>query len=360
MVEQRVAVPSWVKIVFVVLALLLAARFVSMVAHTLLIFAFASVVAFILHPIVNILTIRKVPRPLAVLIAYALFLAILVFVFLWILPGVSSQLQSFIDSFPQHAKDARHVLVRYWAIASRYSGAYGYRLKIEDVINRLSLFAQSALQNVIMFIPRVVGLVASVILVIVVSIYLLYFAPKIGASIRGYIPSQHYELYDHLIEKLRSGMGRYLVGQFILSLIVGSLVALGSWILAIPFAGLLGLWAGITEIIPILGPFLGATPLVILALAISPIRALWALAIFLAIQNLENHLLSPTIMGNILRVNPLIIIFALIAGAEIRGIVGMIVATPAIALGNVVFQFVTTYFRYHRTEEGHHVEIKKP
>jgi predicted PurR-regulated permease PerM len=360
MVEQRVAVPTWVKIVFVVLALLLAARFISMVGHTLLIFSFAAIVAFVLHPIVNFLTVRKVPRPLAVLIAYLLFLAFLVFIFLVILPTVSTQLQNFIDSFPQYARDARKVVVRFWATASRFSGTYGYRIRIEDVIDRLNSFAESAIKGAILFIPRVVGLVVDIILVIVISVYLLYFAPRIGASIREYIPSQHHELYDHLVEQLRTGMGKYIIGQVILSLIVGSLVALGSWILAIPFPGLLGLWAGITEVIPILGPVLGVTPMVVLALAISPIRALWALAVFLAIQNLENHLLSPTIMGNILKVNPLIIIFALIAGAEIRGLMGMLVAIPLVALGNVAFQFVTTYFRYRRMEEGDHVEIKKP
>jgi predicted PurR-regulated permease PerM len=100
--------------------------------------------------------------------------------------------------------------------------------------------------------------------------------------------------------------------------------------------------------------------MVVLALAISPTRALWALAVFVGIQQVENHLLSPTIMGNILRVNPLVIIFALIAGAEIRGLVGMLVAIPLVALGNVAYQFVITYFRYRRMEEGDQVEIKKP
>lgn len=357
--EEKISIATWVKIVFIILALLLAARLITMVSHTIIIFSLAAIIAFVLHPIVNLIVAGKMPRWLGVLVAYLLFMLVVFFIFLWIVPAVSDQLQIFIKSFPTYIKESRKQLEQYWALVSRYSGAYGYRLRIEDVIDRLNSIAVSAIQNVILFIPKVVGIVINIILVIIVSIYLLYFAPRLGKTVKRYVPENYHGLFDGLLEKLKNGMGRYLVGQLILSFVVGSLVALGSWILSIPFAGILGLWAGITEILPILGPFLGATPLVIIALAISPLKALWALAVFIGVQQLENHLLSPVIMGNVLRVNPLIIIFALIAGAEIRGIVGMLVAIPLVALGNVIFQFVTTNFRYYRIEEGDHLGIKK-
>ncbi len=355
MEEKRIAIASWVKIVFVVLVLLLAARFISMVSHTIIIFALAGILAFILNPIVNVIVSWRLPRWLGVLLAYLIFIIAVFFIFLWIIPGISDRLQVFIKLFPDYTKKIED----YWTVVSRYSGAYGYTLRIEDVVNQLSSIAVGALQNVILFIPRILGLAVNMILAIVVSVYILYFSPRLGNTVRGYITEKHQELYDHLIERLKQGLGRYLIGQLVLSFIVGSLVALGSWLLAIPFPVILGLWAGITEIIPILGPFLGATPLVIIALAISPLKALWALIVFIGIQQLENHLLSPLIMGNILKVNPLVIIFALVAGAEIRGIVGMLAAIPIVALGNVIFQFITDYFRYYRLKEGDQLGIKE-
>jgi predicted PurR-regulated permease PerM len=98
-------------------------------------------------------------------------------------------------------------------------------------------------------------------------------------------------------------------------------------------------WAGITELIPYVGPWLGAAPPVVYALVQHPLSALWVVVLFLAIQQLEGHVVVPKVMGHSLRLHPLLVIFGLLAGGEIYGFPGILVALPLLAAGRAVWEF---------------------
>jgi len=128
---------------------------------------------------------------------------------------------------------------------------------------------------------------------------------------------------------------------------VGASSGFGLWILgltgALPHGGryalLFGAWAGITELIPYVGPWLGATPPVLYALVLHPISALWVVLLFLGIQQLEGHVVVPKVMGHSLRLHPLLVIFGLLAGGEIYGFPGILVALPLLAAGRAAWEF---------------------
>jgi len=136
-------------------------------------------------------------------------------------------------------------------------------------------------------------------------------------------------------------------GQFLLSLIIGVSVAIGLWILGVvglmpnggKYAAAFGVWAGIAELIPYVGPWLGAIPPVVYALVQHPISALWVALLFLGIQQLEGHIVVPKVMGHSLRLHPLLVIFGLLAGGEIYGFPGILVALPLLAAGRAVWGF---------------------
>ena len=139
----------------------------------------------------------------------------------------------------------------------------------------------------------------------------------------------------------------YVKGQLALSVIIGASSGIGLWILGMTglmpnggkYALLFGVWAGITELIPYVGPWLGAAPPVLYALVQHPLSALWVVLLFLGIQQLEGHVVVPKVMGHSLRLHPLLVIFGLLAGGEIYGFPGILVALPLLAAFRAVLEF---------------------
>jgi predicted PurR-regulated permease PerM len=150
-----------------------------------------------------------------------------------------------------------------------------------------------------------------------------------------------------LIVRMEQAVASYVRGQLLLSLIIGFSTALGIWILGAvglmhngqKYALIFGAWAGITELIPYIGPWLGAVPPVIYALVHDPIQALWVALLFLGIQQLEGHVIVPKVMGHSLRLHPLLVIFGLLAGGEIYGFPGILVALPLLAAAKAAWEF---------------------
>jgi predicted PurR-regulated permease PerM len=105
------------------------------------------------------------------------------------------------------------------------------------------------------------------------------------------------------------------------------------------YALLFGAWVAVMELIPYLGPWLGAIPPVIYALVVDPVSAIWVTLLFLGIHQIEGHIVVPNVMGSALRLNPLLVIFGLLAGAEIYGLPGVFVALPLLAAIRATWEF---------------------
>jgi predicted PurR-regulated permease PerM len=148
--------------------------------------------------------------------------------------------------------------------------------------------------------------------------------------------------------QVQRGLIRYVRGQATVSLLIGASSGIGVEILSLTgvwpdgssYALILGLWAMATEVIPYVGPILGAIPALVLAAIHSPYTALWVGLFYLAVHQLEGHVIVPRVMGQALGAHPLLVIFALIAGAELYGIVGALLALPMLAMGREIAIFL--------------------
>ena len=146
---------------------------------------------------------------------------------------------------------------------------------------------------------------------------------------------------------MEMALASYVRGQAALSLIIGASAGIGLWVLAavglLPhaqqYALLFGAWVAVTEVIPYLGPWLGAIPPFIYALVVDPISAIWVALLFLGIHQIEGHVVVPNVMGNALRLHPLLVIFGLGAGFELYGLPGALVALPLLAVGRALWEF---------------------
>jgi predicted PurR-regulated permease PerM len=133
----------------------------------------------------------------------------------------------------------------------------------------------------------------------------------------------------------------------LLSLIIGTSAGIGMWVLgtvglvpgADKYAVLFGAWVAVMELIPYLGPWLGAIPPIIYALVVHPISAVWVALLFLGIHQIEGHIVVPNVMGSALRLHPLLVIFGLLAGGELYGLPGILVALPFLAVMRALWEF---------------------
>jgi predicted PurR-regulated permease PerM len=177
-----------------------------------------------------------------------------------------------------------------------------------------------------------VGLAVEMLLVPIIAFYVLADAPTIRQQALVFVPRRHLAQAEQALARADEIMGRYVKGQVILCFIAFAVVTGGLWAIRVDFYLLLGLVAGLTRAIPIVGPLVGAIPIfVTVLLSKSGALAFWVLALFAAMHILESKLLMPAILGRQLDLHPVLIIVALLVGAEMGGLLGMFLAAPVLA-----------------------------
>jgi predicted PurR-regulated permease PerM len=207
-------------------------------------------------------------------------------------------------------------------------------------------------------------LLFSIVLIIVISIYMLLDMPRLEGSIdRRFPPAGG----PPLTRRIESALFGYVRGQLLLSTIIGFSAGVGMWLLGVldlvpgaeQYALLFGLWTAVIEVIPYIGPWLSAVPPAIYALVVDPVWGFfWVVGLFVFIYQVEGHVVVPNVMANALRLHPLLVIFGLLAGGELYGIPGVLVALPTMAAGRAVWEFFSERLRLEKWEEGGEIPVE--
>jgi len=174
----------------------------------------------------------------------------------------------------------------------------------------------------------VFGGMISFFMVLVITFYLVVEEKSNKNFINSITPVKHQLYVSKLMSDIQQRMGYWLRGQLLLSLIVFIMVYIGLMILGIKYALILALLAGIFEIVPFIGPWIAAIPGVFFAFSYSPGKALAVAVMYLLVQQLENNLIVPKVMGKSTGLNPLVVLIAIMIGARLGGIVGALLAVP--------------------------------
>jgi predicted PurR-regulated permease PerM len=201
-------------------------------------------------------------------------------------------------------------------------------------------------------------LVFSLVLVLVVSIYMLLDMSRLKAEVDRRFPPRPGQ--PGLLVRMEHAVAGYVRGQLLLSAIIGSSAGIGLWLLgtlgwapgADHYAVLFGAWVAVTELIPYLGPWLGGIVPVAYELIVDPISALWVFLLFLAIHQIEGHIVVPKVMGSALRLHPLLVIFGLLAGGELYGLPGVFAALPLLAVMRAMYEFFSERVELEQWKEG--------
>lgn len=367
-----IQIPRWIQLVILPVVLVLAFMLARTLGHVLFLFLTASVIAFTLNPLVRDLTRVRVPRVLAVFVVYTLFVAISCAVLFAIGFVAYDQARSAADRIDEYvteetatgqtAAELEIDNLQNW-LDDHGLERIKVRKQVNDWIDGLSAgevsgYAQNAFEFARGAAFSVVLLLFSLVLVVVISVYMLLDMARLERAIDSRFPPHD---GPPLTQKIEGALWGYLKGQAILSGVIGTSAGLGMYILGVTglvegaqeYALLFGLWTAFIEVIPYIGPWLSAVPPALFALfADPPWGVVWVGLLFLFIYQVEGHVVVPNVMAGALRLHPLLVIFGLLAGGELYGIAGVLVALPTMAAVRAIWEFFRVRVRLERWDVG--------
>lgn len=350
---MRIVVQKWVQAVLIPVLAITALYLLPQVSHAVFIFLMAALLALLLNPLVMVLQRIRIPRPVGVSGVYLSLAVVLVVLVIVAVPPLVGQVQDFVDRVPDWYEQSDVWLSEVEDYLVERDIAVDVSEEtlrmVEWLRSRASTLATTALDVGL----GVAGGLVSVLLVVIISFYMLIDGRRIYGYLCRILPGDERVLASYL-SGLQMSFTRYVKGQFLLGVSVGLGAGLGVWVLGWDVVGvwpegtryvlLFAVWAGVTEVIPLLGPWLGGALPFAMALFYSPVAALGVVVVYVAVQQLENYILVPNIMGTTVGVHPLAVIFALLAGAQIGGILGMLAALPILAMLKYTLDFFDVEF----------------
>lgn len=340
---------SWLRYIMRLVLIATVAYLIWQVRLVLIVLLLGALLAYALRPLVLgferlSLAGKQMRRGMAVALSFILLLAVLWALAVLLLPPLAHEVADLKANFPAH----QQAFVGVWHSAREF-----YQRNFPDIVRNAldDSFTQfeSRLNDlttrVVSGTFRGLGFIAELFLVPILAFYFLADAQNLRRQVLFFVPERHQETFSRSLQGLSEIMYRYVVGQVILSLVAFAVVTIALWALHIKFWLLLGLFAGITRAIPVIGPLLGGIPVVaaVLAQSQSVPFGLWITIGFTLLHLFESKYLMPAVMGRQLGLHPVLIIFSLLVGAEFLGLIGMFIAVPVLA----AVKFLIADYRAH-------------
>lgn len=328
------------KLVAVVFVLCGVVWFVYAIRGTLTPFVIAAVFAYVLSPWVGRIEARGIRRPLAVSALFLLFLVVFVGAIAVAVPRVIREVAAFSSRLPEYTE-------RVTASSQAFTRDIQNRFPIvkeKKVVEKFIENAQQASEKIAADLPAYLAEMASVLSLFVLVPFITFFFVVESKATIGWlfeaIPTRHTETVLSLICEIDESLGSYIQGQFIESMCVALLSIAGLLIIGVDYAVIIGGVAGFANMIPYLGPFVGAVPAMIVGFVEyqSFDIVLKVVLVFGAVQFIDNNIIQPVIMSKGVNIHPLIVIFAVLAGAEVGGVLGMFLAVPVACIVKIVVQ----------------------
>lgn len=327
------------KAIIITLLLVVIIIFLYRVRIVLTPFLFAALIAYAAYPLVMVFENREVPRSIAIILVYLIFSVILGVLFSFLIPQLIAEIDDILKVLPEQTEKLEDGLDIFKELQN-ISVPEVLRNSINLLINRIQRllegFAERIAGLLVTMVSQIIGLVIAPFL----AYYLLRDIEAIKRRTIMYIPIPYRTKVNYLARQMNDVLNGFIRGQLVNSAIVGLLIAAGLAIVGIRYALFIGLIAGLLNIIPYFGPVIGFLPAFVLAIVKSPMTVFWVLVIFIVVNQLEASIISPRIIGQSVGLHPLAVIFAVLAGGELMGLIGMLIAVP---IGGIVRILITYY-----------------
>ena len=331
----------------------------------LLPFAVGAILAYTLEPVVTVLADllkgrvgahrQTLVRTLSVAVIYLMFFGGLTLAGFFFAPVAADQISHFVDRLPDLVREARDQ-------TDEWVRLYRERAPME-VQRQLNGFADdaaaAAAQAGEVAVRRTVGILTTTAATIfgfaVVPFWMFYVMRDRPTTVPGFLGAVPVEVREDARNLLRIAdylLGRYIRGQLFLGLIVGLAVGISLTIIGVELSIGLALWAGVTELIPVIGPWLGALPGLLIVDATEPGLLIPVALVYFAVQMLENNFLVPRIQGDAVNLHPAVVIVLLVLGGAVAGFTGLVIVIPLAAIAREVFWYTDRRLQGQTAEES--------
>ncbi len=292
-------------------------------------FIVAALISYLLHPLVEIVHQKGMHRGLAIGLIYLVFFGAIGYGLYKGIPVFINQMIDIAERAPEMAELYRGYIARFHSQTSGWP--FGLHDRLEQIIDLMEMKLSSFINVLIEALSGVSDFFIFVLLIPLISFYLLKDAEQIIEHGLKLFPKKTRTTIRKFLMDIDRSLGGYLRGQLLVCTIIGTFAAILFYLFGMKYPLLLSLFIGVTNIIPYFGPLIGAVPALLVAVTISTGMVIKVAIIIVVLQFLEGNVISPIIMGQTLKLHPLIIIFALLVGGEISGILGLILAVPILA-----------------------------
>ncbi|WP_408956566.1 AI-2E family transporter [Natroniella sp. ANB-PHB2] len=309
---------------------------------------------YLLRPVVRVME-KRLSRRLSILLLYIILVYILISLLFIIGPLLQRQFYSLINNMPFIISEIQSSLIdiqESW-LFQRYP--LSDMLNIEEFIFQLGDSMNQLTTNLAADILSFIGALVNLVLVLIIVPFILYYllkdGEKLGSSILSIFTEKQRDDVQSTLNDIDKTLSAYIRGQGIVCLCVGALCYVAFLIIGLDYALLLAVIAGVTNIIPYFGPWIGTVPAVIVALFHSPLIALSTIITVLIIQQIESNLIAPQVIGRKLKMHPITIMFLILGAGSLIGLIGMILVVPTYAICKVIVIHTLQIWRLKRREE---------
>jgi predicted PurR-regulated permease PerM len=300
----------------------------------------ATVLYYLLNPLVNYLEKLKVKRVYSILFLYIVIIGLISILIVSVIPFLREQIMSLVQKFPQYARDVEELIEEFVGSQFVYEAQKSLNINVPDLANNVSTQVSKLLNNTWMGIGIFVGAVKDFLLALIILPFILFYLLKDGKKLPPYIlkflPIPLRKETFEVMKEINSSISLYIRGQIIVSFCIGLLLFIGFLIIGLEYASLLALIAAFTSVVPYLGPAIAITPALIIAIVTSPIMLLKLIIVWTVVQLIEGKFISPQIMGRNLHIHPITIIFVILTAGNLFGVIGIILAVPGYAVLKVI------------------------
>lgn len=312
--------------------------FFSFVWHLLAPFVIACFLAYLLYPVIEKIHSYGIPKGIAILLIYLLFFGGGAYLSYRLYPVTVIQLRDFNEHLPQLLEMYETAIYQVYESTSFLPEAV--HDKIDQLIRCIETNLEELIGNLIDGITKVFDMIIFITVLPVIVFYFLKDYEKIKQYFLKYIPKENQPVVKHIVQGIDVSLGNYIRGQLLVCVFVSLATYLVFELLNIDYSLLLAIIMGLTNIIPYFGPIIGAIPAVAIALTISGKMVVFVLIAVFGIQLIESNLIAPYIVGKSIDIHPIAIIFVLLLGGKLAGVLGMILAVPILTIMREVIRRV--------------------
>ncbi len=307
---------------------------------------------YMMRPLLGLLLKIKIkghhlPRSIASLLIVILLLTAIISVILALIQPVINEFNELLSWLPHATKQGQALIneISHYDWVRRIDLSSYY----DQISDNLTKFLKRTVNVLSTSAGSLIGMVANVVVIIVtvpvMLFYMLKDSPKFTPSIQRFFSERHAKEVRELLHQMNQTLSSYIAGQALECLFVALGTTIGYLIIGQPMAIVLGIIAGLTNMVPYVGPYIGITPALLVAFAVSPTQALGVIIVVIIVQQIDGNIIYPNIIGKSLKIHPLTIIVLLLAAGNLAGIGGMILCVPVYAVCRTVLNYFWNIYR---------------